>query len=87
MSRTSLLLLTIFWQGFIVTIIYFFSHSSQGNFVVILAAFLGWLLSVPIPFLFGNAYLLQLKELKIRKYKDLIDLKEREVNESEKAQL
>lgn len=81
MSRTALFIVNIFWQGFIVTIIYFARQADQGDFLILVAAFGGWLFSIPVPFIFGNAYLTKLKALKMQKYTDLVRLKYKEIDE------
>lgn len=75
MSRAALMLLQIFWQGLIITMIYCFGYLNTENSLILWAALLGWVLAIPAPFLMARIFLQPIYQLKIQKYLNLVNLR------------
>lgn len=75
MSRASLMLLQIFWQGLVITLVYCFGFENIEISLIIWAALLGWVLALPVPFLMGKIFLQPIYQQKIQKYLNLVDLR------------
>jgi hypothetical protein len=87
MSRSALLLVNIYWQAFVVTAVYYFLYAYWGNSLVIWAALAGWILSIPVPYLFGSCFLQKIYAMKIEKYTNLVDLRFKDVQKEERDEL
>lgn len=57
MSRAALMFAPITWQAMVVSIIYSYRWSDSGDTIIIWAAVVAWVASIPFPYIFGNVFL------------------------------
>jgi hypothetical protein len=67
-ARTSLFLINFFWQCMVLAAIYNHQGTTAGSPIIIWAAIVAYVASIPIPYLVGNFFFQRIYETELEKF-------------------
>jgi hypothetical protein len=74
MQRGANLFITAAWQALVLCAIYATQYSMPGNGIIIWAAVVAWVASIPFPYILGGCFLQRIYETELEVYNTTLEM-------------